>query len=95
MTARTVLAASSCPRLAGHVRFKFDEVRQKWVLLAPERVLMPDDIAVEILKRLDGVATVGAIAADLAAHYQAPEAEVAKDVAEMLQDLTDKGVLVA
>ena len=79
---------SSRPRLAAHVRFRFDVVRQKWVLLAPERVLMPDDIAVEILKRCDGVVTVGAIAADLAAHYHAPEAEVAKDVAEMLRDLT-------
>lgn len=93
MSQRTLISGASCPRLAAHVRFRMDEVRGQWVVLAPERVLMPDAIAVEVLKRCDGQRSVEAIAAELAEQYQAPLAEVAGDVAEMLQDLVDKGVL--
>lgn len=89
------IAAASVPRLAPQIRLRFDEARQRWTLLAPERVLVPDEIAVEILQLCDGVATVEAIAGTLAARFQAPPDEVARDVIEMLQDLADKGMLVA
>ena len=52
---------------------------------------MPDEIAVEVLKRCDGKTRVSAIVADLAAAYEAPAEEIGQDVAEMLQDLADKG----
>jgi pyrroloquinoline quinone biosynthesis protein D len=65
------------------------------VLLAPERVFVPDDIAVEILRRCDGVATVAAIADALAEKFGAAREEVARDVLEMLQDLAEKGVVAA
>jgi pyrroloquinoline quinone biosynthesis protein D len=32
----------SRPKLPRHARLKFDETRQVWVILAPERVLAPD-----------------------------------------------------
>lgn len=88
------IAAASVPRLAPQIRLRFDETRQRWTLLAPERVLVPDEIAVEILQLCDGAATVDAIAETLAAKFQAPPAEVRNDVIEMLQDLADKGMLV-
>ena len=65
------------------------------MVLAPERVFVPDDIAVEVLKRCDGSATVGAIADALAAAYEAPREVVLEDVSALLQDLADKGVLTA
>jgi pyrroloquinoline quinone biosynthesis protein D len=34
------------------VRMRFDKVRDRWVLLAPERVLFPCATSVEILERL-------------------------------------------
>ena len=89
------IAAASVPRLAPQIRLRFDEARQRWTLLASERVLVPDEIAVEILRLCDGVATVEGIAGTLAARFQAPPDEVARDVIEMLQDLADKGMLVA
>ena len=46
---------------------KFDETRQVWVILAPERVLAPDEIAVEVLQLCDGVRNVGDMADQLAA----------------------------
>ena len=92
MTAvRATVEDSSLPRLPRHVKLRFDKSRDRWIVLAPERVLMPDEIAVEILKRCDGKTSVSAIVEDLAAAYQAPAEEIGADVAEMLQDLADKG----
>jgi pyrroloquinoline quinone biosynthesis protein D len=89
------IAAGSVPRLPRHVKLRYDEQRRRWTLLAPERVFVPDEIAVDILQRCDGVATVDAIAGALAEKYGAPREEVARDVIEMLQDLADKGVVAA
>ncbi len=92
MTAlRAIVEDASLPRLPRHVKMRFDQRRDRWIVLAPERVLMPDEIAVEILKRCDGKTSVSAIVANLAAAYEAPADEIGKDVAEMLQDLADKG----
>lgn len=85
--------AASVPRLPRGVRLRFDEERRRWTLLAPERVFVPDEIAAEILRLCDGVATVAAIADALAAKFGAPREEVARDVTEMLQSLADKGVV--
>ncbi len=90
-TLRAIVEDASLPRLPRHVKLRFDQRRDRWIVLAPERVLMPDEIAVEILKRCDGKTSVSAIVANLAAAYEAPAEEIGKDVAEMLQDLADKG----
>ena len=95
MKERVRIGDASRPRLPRHVKFRFDETRQCWVVLAPERLLMPDEIAVEILKLCDGAATVGAIADVLAAKFAAPRDLVGGDVVAMLQDLADKGVIEA
>jgi coenzyme PQQ biosynthesis protein PqqD len=81
------------PALARGVRLRFDKARDVWVLLAPEKVLMPDQIAIEILKRCDGKATVSAIVDDLAATFGADRAQVASDVQGFLRDLADKGMV--
>ncbi len=95
MSARSIIDEASAPSLPRHVKLRRDEARGQWVLLAPERVLMPDDIAVEILQRLDGRATVGVMADEFAEKYKSPRAEVLRDVIEMLQALADKGFLAA
>jgi pyrroloquinoline quinone biosynthesis protein D len=87
------LSPASVPALPRGVRLRFDKVRNVWTLLAPERVLMPDEIAVEILRRCDGKATVAAIVDDLARTFAAPREEIAADVEELLQDLADKGLV--
>lgn len=95
MSGRIVIDGASAPALPRHVRMRYDENRGAWVILAPERVLMPDEIAVEILRRCDGEATVDAICAMLAAEFNAPEEEIRRDVIDILQDLADKGFLTA
>jgi len=80
-------------RLKPHVRLQFNETRQQWIVQAPERVLMPDEIAVRILKLCDGKTSVEAIAETLAGEYQAPRDVVQGDVLEMLRDLAEKGIV--
>ena len=90
---RISVSESSRPVLPRHARLKFDDTRQRWVILAPERVLAPDEIAVEILQLCDGARDVAAIIDALAAKYTADRAEIGRDVVAMLQDLADKGFL--
>ena len=80
-------------RFAPGVKLRFDETRQAWIVLAPERLFMPDEHATEILKLVDGTRSAAAIVDDLAARFDAPRATIEADVLEMLQDLVDRGVL--
>ncbi|MGM4893057.1 pyrroloquinoline quinone biosynthesis peptide chaperone PqqD [Tardiphaga sp. 709] len=90
---RISVSEASKPILPRHARLKFDETRQRWVILAPERVLAPDDIAVEILQLCDGERSVADIIDLLVAKYAAPRDDIGTDVVAMLQDLADKGFL--
>lgn len=82
------------PHLPAHVRLQFDELRSKWVVLAPERVLWPDDVSVDILKLCDGALTLEEIVSRLAEDYGAPRDEISADVTEFLQDWADQRLLV-
>jgi pyrroloquinoline quinone biosynthesis protein D len=87
------VSEASRPVLPRHAKLKFDETRQVWVILAPERVLAPDEIAVEVLRLCDGVRSVGQMVDQLAEKYTAERGAIATDVLAMLQDLADKGFL--
>jgi pyrroloquinoline quinone biosynthesis protein D len=93
MSERPHVHDQAVPALARGVKLRFDKARGAWVLLAPEKVLMPDQIAVEILKRCDGKAEVTAIVDDLAVTFSADRDQVAGDVRAFLQDLADKGII--
>jgi len=86
-------AGGSVLRFAPHARFRFDEVRQAWIVLAPERLLLPDEQAVAILRLVDGERDGNAIIDALSVQYEAPREVIAGDVLAMLQDLVDKKVL--
>ena len=80
----------SKPCLPRGVRLKYDETRSEWLLLAPERVIKTDAIAVEILKRCDGTATFAAIVDDLAQQFSADRTRVEADVRALLGELAAK-----
>lgn len=86
-------AASDIPKLARGVRLRHDEARGQWVLLAPERVLNPDPVAVEILKRVDGVRSLDAIIDDLASAFTVERGRIETDVDDFLKGLADKGMV--
>ena len=89
----TGLDLAARPKLAPGVRLKYDEARECWVVLAPERVLMPDDTALEVLQRLDGVKSVDAVIDELVQAYEADRGEIQADVTELLNGLLEKRVL--
>lgn len=92
---RTIIGPASTPRLPRHIKMRRDAARDRWVILAPERVLTPDAIAVAVLQLCDGARSVEAIAAELANTYNAPTERILADIVPMLQGLADKGVVTA
>jgi pyrroloquinoline quinone biosynthesis protein D len=88
-----VTGEAAVPVFAAGVKFRFDALRQAWVVLAPERLFLPDEQAVEILKLVDGARSLGVIIDGLATRFDAPRGLIAGDVAAMLGDLADKGVV--
>jgi pyrroloquinoline quinone biosynthesis protein D len=87
------IAHDAKPRLPRGVRLVHNEAQGGLVLLAPERVFKPDPIAVEILRRCTGEATLEAIVDDLAKTYSAPRERILVDVSALLRSLADKKLL--
>ena len=90
---RMTVSEASRPVLPRHAKLRFDEARQRWVILVPERVLAPDETAVEILQLCDGERNVGQIVDVLATKYAADRNDIMADVVAMLGDLAEKGFL--
>lgn len=84
---------AAVPAFRRGVKFRFDAVREAWVLLAPEKAFMPDETAVDLLKLVDGKRSIDAIVDDLAARFNAPREEIARDVLDTLQDLATRGAV--
>ena len=84
---------SIIPRFPKHVKFRFNKARKEWVILAPERLVKLDPIAVEILQLVDGESSVKNIAIELSKKFKAPQETIITDVIEMLQNLSDKGFI--
>ncbi|MCS0496231.1 pyrroloquinoline quinone biosynthesis peptide chaperone PqqD [Ancylobacter mangrovi] len=89
----TVIPATAVPRLVRGVRLRHDEARGQWVLLAPERVLNPDPVAVEILKKVDGTRSVEVIIDELVSAFTVDRERVASDVDAFLAGLKEKGLI--
>jgi pyrroloquinoline quinone biosynthesis protein D len=90
---RLVVDRQTKPHLPTYLKLRNDPGRGRWVLLAPERVLTPDQTAVAVLKLCDGQRTVEEIAETLAKEYSAPVETIATDVLDLLQGLADKGYI--
>lgn len=86
-----VIADADVPRLPRGVRLRRDEARNAWVLLAPERILQPDGVALEILTRIDGTASLAEIVDSLADAFAAEREEIDADVRSFLAGLAAKG----
>jgi len=89
------MTPDSIPKLARGMKLREDKARAQWVVLGPERMFVPDEIALEVIRLLDGSRSLAAIAEDLAARYAAPREEILADIATMLDDLAAKGVVTA
>ena len=92
---RTIIGPTSRPALPRHIKLRHDAARDRWTILAPERVFTPDAIAVAVLRLCDGSRSVETIAGELAQTYNAPKERILADITALLQDLADKGVVTA
>jgi pyrroloquinoline quinone biosynthesis protein D len=87
------IAPEALPRLPHGVRLVESQAHGGWVLLAPERVFKADAIAMQIIKRCTGAATLADIVDDLARTYAAPRERVLADTTTLLRGLADKKLL--
>lgn len=83
------------PRFARGMRLREDTARGQWVVLGPERMFVPDEIALEVLRLIDGGRSIDTIANALAERFAAPRDEILADVLGMLDELSAKGVVTA
>jgi pyrroloquinoline quinone biosynthesis protein D len=88
---RLMIGGETRPHLPAYLKLRHDAGRGRWILLAPERVLTPDETAVAVLKLCDGRRTVEEIVETLAKEYSAPADVIRADVLDLLQGLADKG----
>ncbi|MDQ0467109.1 pyrroloquinoline quinone biosynthesis protein D [Labrys wisconsinensis] len=89
----TGLALEDVPRLPRGVKLRFDDVRGKHILLAPERAFNVDEVAAAIIGLVDGSRSVSAIIDALAERYAEKREVIEKDVVAMLDDLVVKRVV--
>lgn len=82
----------SIPRLARGVRLRWDEVRQKHLLLYPEGALVLNPTAASVLELCDGNRSVGDVVALLRERY--PGADVGADVLDLLTRVRERGLVV-
>ncbi|NJO67503.1 MAG: pyrroloquinoline quinone biosynthesis peptide chaperone PqqD [Rhodospirillales bacterium] len=81
------------PRLAAHTRLTFDRHRGRWVILAPERMIILDEAAFATVSRCTGHATVAELVADLSKTFEGDPVTIEADVKALLDDLVAKGVV--
>jgi pyrroloquinoline quinone biosynthesis protein D len=80
------------PRLVTGARLRYDEVREEHVLLIPEGAVRLNPTAAEVLELCDGERSLDDIVGALSARYQG--ADVRADVLELVDALTQKGLVV-
>jgi pyrroloquinoline quinone biosynthesis protein D len=89
----TALGPDSRPRLAPGVRLRHDGVRDAWVLLAPETIIDANPVAVEVIRRLTGEATLANVVDDLAIAFTADRSLIEADVRVLLDKMIAKGLV--
>ena len=89
-----MIAADARPRLAPKVRLRFDRKSARFMLLYPERGMVLNPTAAEIVKRCTGELTVAEIIAQLAEQYVAQSREaIEREVVQFLDAMTDRGLV--
>lgn len=81
------------PRLAIGSKLHFDNHRQQWMILAPERMISLDEISKEIIELCVGDFSIEIIVRKLASKFDAPITLIQEDVLVFLENLCEKGVI--
>jgi pyrroloquinoline quinone biosynthesis protein D len=89
VSAETAIDPADVPALSRLFRLQFEEAQSAWVLLYPEGMVRLSSSAGEIMKRLDGAASVGALIGDLESTF--PGADLRSDVLQFLEEALGRG----
>ena len=87
------IAPSDIVMIPRGVRIHRDQVRDAWVLLAPERAITLDPVGHAILTAIDGMRDFRTLTEHLAESYQAPVEQISDDCAEFITSLIDRRIL--
>lgn len=90
-----MISAETRFRLAAKTRLRFDRKSSRYMLLYPERGLLLNPTAADVLQRCDGERTVGSIVAELARQYSHDVPKVEREVLDFLQTMADRGLVQA
>lgn len=96
MSERLTVTESSELAFERGVRLHFDKARSAWTLMAPEKIVVLDEIAHEVVtESLTSEVTVAQAIDTLAHKFKAPREEISIDVIELLQGFADKRMVRA
>jgi coenzyme PQQ biosynthesis protein PqqD len=87
------LSPASRPRLARKARLRFDRKSERYMLLYPEKGLVLNPAAAEVLKLCTGEHRVDEIVARLAAAHGADAAAVEREVGEFLASMLERALV--
>lgn len=88
-----MFSAGSRPRLAPKARLRFDRKAERFMLLYPEKGMVLNPTAADVLQRCTGEHTVGAIVAELVQKYGQEATQVEGEVMAFLGALADRGLV--
>ena len=77
------------PALRAKAKLRYDKVRQRFVLLLPEKAVLLNESGAEILQLCDGTRTTVALIDTLEQRY--PGADLGPDVIEFLRAAVQRG----
>jgi coenzyme PQQ biosynthesis protein PqqD len=89
-----VISPESRPRLAAKARLRWDRKGERYMLLYPERGLVLNPTAADVVQRCTGEHTVAAIVEELAAKYvPQPREAIEREVLTFLTRMAERGLV--
>jgi pyrroloquinoline quinone biosynthesis protein D len=89
-----VITAESRPTLAAKARLRWDRQASRYMLLYPERGLVLNETAADVVQLCTGEHTVGAIVQELTQKYVSePTENVEREVLTLLERLASRGLI--
>jgi coenzyme PQQ biosynthesis protein PqqD len=89
------MSPESRPRLAAKARLRFDRKSSRYMLLYPERGMVLNPTAADILQRCTGEHTVSAIVDELARKYGHEPPAVEREILDFLTTMAERGLVQA
>lgn len=89
-----MITTASRPTLAAKARLRWDRQASRYMLLYPERGLVLNETAADVVQLCTGEHTVGAIVAQLTQKYASQPADtVEREILALLERLANRGLI--